>query len=132
MDYKDMLKNARENLPDSVLEAERFVIPKIRGHLQGNKTVLSNFTQIADFLGRDAEFMLKYILKELATPGEIKKQLVVLGRKVSASRINEKINAFAKKYVICKICGKPETKLTKKNRINFIKCNACGAKYPIN
>lgn len=130
MSYKDLLKRARKNLPESVLKTERFVIPKIRGHIQGNKTVISNFFQISDLLGRDSNQFLKYLLKELATPGETKKQLVILGRKVSASRINEKIQEYANKYVICRECGKPDTKLKKQNRISLLKCNACGARYP--
>ncbi|AJF61429.1 Translation initiation factor 2 subunit beta [archaeon GW2011_AR15] len=130
MDYDKLLKKAREKLPDSVLKKERFEVPKIMGHLQGNKTVLSNFSQIATHLNRDPDWMLKYILKELATPGEMQKNLVVLGRKVSASNINEKISEFARKYVICKECGKPDTKISRQNRIIFLKCNACGARYP--
>jgi translation initiation factor 2 subunit 2 len=132
MSYEEMLKKGREKIPKSVLDIERFIIPNVRGHLQGNKTVLSNFFQIADKLGRDPDFILKYIFKELGTPGEVKKPLVILGRKVSAKKINDKIESFAKKYVICNVFGKPETKLTKKNRIQFIKCNACGARYPVN
>jgi len=132
MNYKDLLKRAQEDLPESVKKTERFSIPKIRGHLQGNKTVLSNFFQITDSLGRDPEQMLKYILKELATPCEVKKPLLLLGSKVSASVINQKIEEYAKKYVLCRECGKPDTKLTKQDRINFVKCNACGAKYPTN
>ena len=87
MNYEEMLKKGRKEIPNSVLDVERFIIPKIRGHIQGNKTVLSNFFQIADSLGRDPDFFLKYILKELGTPGEIKKPLVILGRKVSAKKI---------------------------------------------
>lgn len=127
-----MLKKGRNDMPNSVLDVDRFNIPKIRGHIQGTKTILSNFFQIADSIARDPDFFLKYILKELGTPGEVKKPLVILGRKVSANSINEKIEDFTKKYVICKVCSKPETKLTKKNRINFINCNACGARYPVN
>ncbi|NTV22882.1 MAG: translation initiation factor IF-2 subunit beta [Nanoarchaeota archaeon] len=131
MGYEELLKRARENLPESVLRKERFVIPNIVGHVQGNKTILSNFFQIASHLGRDEEHFLKYILKELATPGGARKPLVILGRKVSASRINEKIKEYADKYVICKECGKPETTLTKLDRVQTLKCNACGAKYPV-
>jgi len=131
MDYKKLLKKARKELPDSIINKERYVIPKILGHLQGNKTILSNFFQIADSLNRDPNQMLKYILKELATPGEVKKSFVILGRKVSASAINNKIVEFAKKYVLCKECGKPDTKQSKQQRVTFIKCNACGARYPI-
>lgn len=131
MNYEELLKRGREKLPDTSKESERFVIPNIRGHIQGNKTVLSNFFQIADVLGRDPEHFLKYILKELATPGEAKKPLVILGRKISASKINEKIQEYANKYVICKECKKPETALTKQERVLYIRCNACGAKYPV-
>jgi translation initiation factor 2 subunit 2 len=129
-DYKELLMKAKSNLPESTKASDRFVIPNIRGHIQGNKTVISNFFQIADLLGRDEDHFLKYILKELATPGEAKKPLVLLGRKVSAASINEKISEYANKYVICKECGKPDTSLIKQDRITFIKCKACGARYP--
>lgn len=132
MEYKELLKAAREKLPKSVFEKERFEIPNVRGHIQGNKTVLSNFIQIADILGREAEHLLKYILKELATPGEIKKSgSVIIGTKVGASKINEKIRQYANEFVLCSECGKPDTKMEKEGNFNFLKCHACGAKHPI-
>jgi len=132
MEYKELLKKAREQLPKSVFEKERFEIPKVRGHIQGNRTILSNFLQIADILGRPAEHLLKYILKELAMPGEIKKSgSVIVGTKVSASRINEKIRQYANEFVLCSECGKPDTKIEKEERFTFLKCHACGAKHPI-
>ena len=73
MDYEEMLAKARKELPSSVFEKSRFEIPKVIGHIQGNRTIISNFIQIADAFQRDINHMLKYILKELATPGEIKK-----------------------------------------------------------
>ncbi len=132
MDYEELLKRGRSLLPESVLTKERFEVPKIRGHIQGNKTVLSNFYQISDMLSRDSDHMLKFVLKELATPGEEKKPLVLLGRKVNASIINEKIDLYFKKYVVCKECGRPDTSLIRQERQASIKCNACGAKYPVN
>ncbi len=131
MDYDELLKKAQKELPKDVFESERFKIPNIKGHIEGNKTVLANFFQIGDVLGTDKDHFLKYMLKELATPGDTKGRRVVLGRKVSASRINEKIKEYATKYVICKECGKPDSKITKQNRILFFKCNACGARYPV-
>src|SRR3989344_2011467 len=100
MDYKDMLSKAREKLPKSAFERERFEIPKLRGHIQGNKTIASNFLQIADVLGRPPEHLLKYVLKGLAAPGEIKKSgSVIIGTKIAASRINQKIRQYADEYV---------------------------------
>lgn len=132
MKYDELLNRAKKNIPKSDLKSDRFKIPKVMGHIQGNKTVLSNLYQISDILGREFNPFFKYLLKELATPGEAKKNQVILGRKVSASKINEKVSEYANKYVICRECNKPDTTLIKQNRIQVIKCNACGARYPCN
>ena len=70
MDYEKMLEKARKELPESVLKTERFEIPKVKGHIQGNRTIISNFNQIAKTLRREPEHLLKFVLKELAAPGE--------------------------------------------------------------
>jgi len=126
-----MLKKAREELPESVFESERFEIPKVKGHIQGNKTVISNFHAIANVLGRNVEHFLKYILKEIATPGNLTRNALMLGAKVPASRINEKIRKYASEYVLCRDCGKPDTKLMKEGDLSFIKCQACGSKHQV-
>jgi len=130
-DYEALLERGKKALPKTTQSTERFIIPRIRGHIQGNKTVLSNFVQIAQRLGRKPEHMLKYVLKELAAPGEIKRHFVILGAKIPASRINEKIHKYADIFVICRECGKPDTKMTKEGNIYFIKCQACGAKHSV-
>ena len=131
MDYAELLKKGKSQLPEIASGGERFIIQNVRGHIEGNKTILSNFSQIAQQFGRPQEHVLKFILKELATPGEIKKQFVVFGTKVPAGRINEKIKKYAETFVICKECSKPDTKMTKEGDIYFLKCNACGARYSI-
>ena len=131
MNYKKLLKKAKDELPESVKRAERFEIPNVKGHIEGNKTVISNFFQIASILHREPEHMLKFVLKELAAPGEFKGNLLVIGTKVNAGKINEKIRKYAQSYVLCKECGKPDTKIIKEDRINFMKCMACGAKHPV-
>ena len=74
--------------------------------------------------------LLKYVLKELASPGHLEEKHALIRSKVPASRINQKIKEYADKFVICQECGKPDTKLTEEEGINLIKCTACGAKYP--
>jgi len=130
MDYEQLLEKARKELPEDSLKTKRFDIPNVKGHIQGNRTIISNFLQIASILRREPEHILKFILKELATPGELKKSgAVIIGTKVSASRINEKVQQYAKEFVLCTECGKPDTKLIKEDRLIFIKCQACGAKH---
>lgn len=127
-----MLARARERLPQAVVERERFEIPKVKGHLEGNKTVISNFAQIAATLRRPVEHLLKFILKELATPGEIMRSgLLVLGTKVPATRINEKIREYAYEFVLCPNDGKPDTDIIMEGDFAFLKCNACGHKHPV-
>jgi len=131
-DYKKMLQEVRKGLPESVFEKERFSIPKVIGHIQGSRTVISNFAQIGDTLSRDPNHMLKYILRELATPGELKKNgSVIMGTKVSASRINEKIQQYANEFVFCPECGKPDTKLEREGQFLYIKCQACGSRHVV-
>jgi|TARA_Y100000310_G_scaffold345196_1_gene462577 translation initiation factor 2 subunit 2 len=131
-DYKKLLQDVRKNLPEHIFQKERFEIPKVKGHIQGNRTVISNFLQIASTLGREAEHMLKFVLRELATPGEIKKSgSVMIGTKVPASRINEKIKQYANSYVFCYECSKPDTKIEKEGNLSFMKCLACGARHSI-
>ena len=129
MDYKDMLKEVRKDIPELLFIKERFETPKVLGHIQGNRTIISNFLQIASTLRRDVNHLLKYVLKELATPGEIKKSgALILGTKVPASRINEKIKQYANEFVLCSECGKPDTTIIKEDGMNYMKCTACGAK----
>lgn len=130
-DYKELLKKARAKLPKSVLTKERFEVPKVKGHIQGNKTIVTNFNQICAVLRREPEQLLKYLQRELATPASIDGPRLVLGRKISASLINEKIEQYANDFVLCKECKKPDTKLVKENRIFFLKCMACGAKHTV-
>ncbi len=131
MDYKELLEKARKELPLVTKTTERFEVPKVVGHLQGNKTVISNFFQITDTLQRDPQHLLKFILKELATPGDLQKHLLILGRKLSAARVNEKIEQYAHEFVICKECNKPDTKIVKEGDFSFLRCMACGARQPV-
>jgi len=131
-DYETLLKKAEEELPEIISGGERFTIEKVRGHLEGNKTVVVNLKKIANDLGRDANHLLKYLLRELATPGKYVRDRVIFGTKVSASKINKKIKKYASEFVFCSECSKPDTKLVEeKGGIIYLKCLACGIKKPV-
>lgn len=129
--YQELLKRARTKLPESIFKHERFDIPKAKGHIQGNKTIIVNFNQVYSTFRRDQEQILKYLQRELATPAFIDGPRLVLGRKINASLINLKIEQYANEFVLCKECKKPDTKLVKEDKVLFLKCTACGAKHPI-
>nr|MBI4157137.1 translation initiation factor IF-2 subunit beta [Candidatus Woesearchaeota archaeon] len=131
LSYDDLLKRAQKDLPQELHSGERFEIPTAKWHTQGNKTIISNFNQIADIFRRDQLHLLKFLQRELATPAEIDGPRLILGRKILSALINAKIELYARTFVLCKECGKPDTKITKEDGFNFIKCTACGAKNPI-
>jgi len=131
MQYEKLLEKGLKELPESTQKTERFEIPKVKGHIQGNKTIIINFIPIANSLNREPEHLLKFLLRELATPGQIDKQRIIFNRKIKSTQINQKIEQYTNIFVLCQECKKPDTKLIKEGRINSIKCMACGAKHPI-
>ena len=93
--------------------------------------LLSNLKKIAKDLSREPEHLLKYLLRELATPGKFVRNRVIFGTKVSASKINKKIKKYASEFVYCAECGKPDTKLAEEKSIMYLRCLACGVKKPV-
>ena len=129
--YEDLVKRARKILPEKMESHARFEIPKVKGRIQGKKTLISNLKQISDYLARDTTMVFKALLKELATKGVKDGNFYIFNGKFGASLINAKIEKYVKEFVTCRECKKPDTKLEKQGRVMFIKCMACGAKYPI-
>jgi len=130
-DYKKLLESAYKDIKPIEHSGERFEVPKIEGHLEGTKTILTNLSQIASYLRRDQDHILKFLLKELATSGAVKQGRVILQRKISSPKINEKIGEYVKEFVLCKECKKPDTELKKDKGFVFMHCLACGAKHPV-
>ena len=131
-EYEVLLTRARARMPPSVFEKERFEIPKVVGHFEGNKTIISNFVTIANTLRREQTHLLKYILKELAAPGDVNRAgLLVIGTRIPASRVNEKVKQYAHEFVLCPKCGKPDTDVKREGEFAFLKCSACGTKTSV-
>ena len=129
--YEKLLDEAYKELKPIEKGKERFEIPKIEGHLEGTKTILTNLLQIASYLRRNQDHLLKFLLKECATSGSIKNGRVIFQRNISSQKINEKIEDYAKEFVVCKQCGKPDTELIKEKGFLFMHCLACGAKHSV-
>jgi translation initiation factor 2 subunit 2 len=131
MNYEELLKRAMEKLPKKVEGEKRFVVPGVEFDFSGTKTIFKNFGAILNVLRRDADHLAKYLFKELATPGSIEGNTLIFQRKLPRGILQDKVNSYIKEFVYCKVCGEPDTKLVKEDRITFIKCEACGAKYPV-
>ena len=128
MEYEEMLNQAYKNIKP-IKSNERFEIPNVEGHVEGNKTIITNLSQISSHIRRNQEHLFKFLLKELATSGSIKGNRTIFQTKISSSKINEKIKDYVNEFVICKECKKPDTELIKENEFLFVHCLACGAKH---
>lgn len=129
--YEQLLDEAYLKIKKVNVSNERFEIPKIQGRLEGKRTILTNFFQIASYFRRNPEHVQKFLLKELATSGQKENDRLILNNKLSSSKINDKIEQYAKEFVVCKECGKPDTEISKEDRFMFLHCLACGAKHTV-
>ncbi len=131
MEYEQLLEEAYKKVKQIDTSSERFEIPKIEGHFQGKRTILTNFFQIASHLRRSPEHFQKFLLKELAASGYKEGDRLILNNKIPSAKINQKIEQYVKEFVLCKECGKPDTEIKKEDRLTFVHCLACGAKHSV-
>ncbi len=131
MNYEKLLERAYSQLPKEIFETKRFEIPEADVFIEGKRTIIRNFKEIADILDRDPEHIMKYLLRELGTAGDFDGQRIVLQGKFTTTVINDRIKDYTKEYVLCRECKKPDTEIIKEHRIYLLKCKACGAKSPI-
>jgi translation initiation factor 2 subunit 2 len=130
MNYEELLEEAFKKIVKKETK-DRFQIPQIEGEMQGTRFIVRNFKKIADYLKRDPKHLAKYLMLSLATSGSIEGESLVLNTKVRRDIVQQKLEEYIRKYVFCKVCGEPDTKLIKEDRIYFIQCDACGARYAV-
>ena len=131
MTYEKLLDEAYKKVKQIDKANSRFEIPKVQGHFEGRKTIVTNFFQIALHIRRQPEHFQKFMLRELAVSGQREVDRLVLNMKVPSAKINQKVEQYVKEFVLCRECEKPDTKLIKKDRLSFVKCRACGAKHSV-
>lgn len=128
MNYEDMLEKGKSEVPENFSSRERFEIPKVETQREGNKTRITNFKDLTKKLHRDKKHLSKFLLKELGTAGHVQDDELLLQGKFRRKKINKKLKKYCEKYVLCKECKRPDTKLVKEKGVMIIKCEACGAR----
>jgi len=127
-DYKTLLKRVRENPSVKTKEVEeRFTVPRADVFYEGRTTIIRNFEKVLAALNRESDHLLKFLLGELGTAGERDGPRVVFQGKIAAQQIQDKIQDYVDIYVLCQECNRPDTHLVKKDRMVFLRCDACGA-----
>lgn len=131
MSYEELLDKTMEKLPKKQEMKDRFVIPEVLVEISGSRTILKNFTDIANKLRRDHLHLLKFLSKEMATSSSIQGGALVFQGNIRREILQKKIEDYIKEFVYCKECKEPDTRLVKEARVTSMICEACGAKHPV-
>ncbi len=110
---------------------DRFDIPKVVGEVSGNTTLITNISTISNYLRRPIDQLSKFLQKELAVAGKLEGTRLFLKTRVNSVVVNEKIQKYAKEFVICPVCNKPDTEIVAGKGIKYKHCLACGAQSPV-
>ncbi|MGH9926562.1 MAG: translation initiation factor IF-2 subunit beta [Nitrososphaeraceae archaeon] len=131
-EYEILLSRLRDKLGNTTKkQASRLELPTPQTIWVGQRTIFRNFMDFPKALNRDPEKLLLYLNKELASAGYIAGERVIfLGRKEPSS-FGALIDRYVKDYVICPVCGSPDTRTEKQKKLGFLLCEACGAKSSI-
>ena len=129
--YQELLKKAYKEVKVVETGKDRFEMPKVEGQVSGKNTIITNINVIASYLRRPMEHLSKFLQKELAVPGRIEKDRLILYTRLNSKKVNEKIDFYANNFVICPVCKKPDTEIQTEKGIKIKNCLACGAKSSI-
>lgn len=131
MNYEMLLDKAYKELPDVLKEHSRFEKPTVDSIIQGKITVVKNLGDLAKAVDRDTNMVSKYLIKELGTSGTHDSQHLVMKGQFRQPQIQDRFDAFLDEFVLCSECKRPDTKILREDRINFLVCEACGARRSI-
>jgi len=104
------------------------IVAKVEGKGNGIKTVIANMTEIAKALSRPPTYPTKYFGCELGaqTNFDLKNERYIINGEHDANKLQDILDGFIKKFVLCPACDNPETTLTVKRQAISGKCKACG------
>lgn len=129
--YDELLKRACSQMPEVSLKRERLELPRLYIRTVGMRTIISNFKEVADVLNRNAQHILKFLTREMATAATFHESRAVFQGRFKHDSFERLLRRYMESFVICPVCKRPDTKITKEKRLSFLLCNACGAKSSI-
>ena len=102
---------------------------KVEGRGNGIKTAIVNLSEVSRALGRPASYIVKYFGSELGAQtsmDEDKNRYLVNGVH-DANELQDSLDGFINKFVLCANCKNPETEIQIKEKDNLQRdCKACG------
>ncbi|MBN2228042.1 MAG: translation initiation factor IF-2 subunit beta [Candidatus Thorarchaeota archaeon] len=132
-DYDNLLERARAQVPEDAFKrsGERFKVPEVQLMVQGNRSMWQNFQDIINVLNRPGREVLKFVSGQLGTAGNVEGGNAIFNGKFTAELVNEVLLRYIDSYVICPVCTRPDTEITKERGAYYLICSACGARTAI-
>ena len=124
-----MALNVNRNVQDAFY---RYKMPRLQAKVEGKgngvKTVVVNMVDIARALARPPTYVTKYFGFELGaqTQLDIKAERYIVNGCHDAGKMQDILDGFIKKFVLCEKCENPETVLKVKRNMIGASCKACG------
>ena len=101
----------------------RYKMPPLKSQvLSKNTTVINNLDEISKSLNRTKKSILKFMQYHLKSACQFGKNSI--SGEYSSDKLQSVLQEYIKKYILCPVCGNPETIWHKTDMI----CQACGKK----
>ncbi|PGH29667.1 translation initiation factor 5 [[Emmonsia] crescens] len=106
---------------------------KIEGKGNGIKTVVVNLNSVAQSLSRPPAYLIKYFGFELGAQANAKPtdDRWIINGAHDASKLQDYLDGFILKFVLCKKCKNPETEVVVKEPRIILDCKACGERSDV-
>ncbi|ELR06887.1 hypothetical protein VC83_05892 [Pseudogymnoascus destructans] len=106
---------------------------KIEGKGNGIKTVIVNLSSVAQSLARPGAYVIKYFGFELGaqTNSNPADDRWIINGAHEAGKLQDYLDGFISKFVLCKKCKNPETVVVLKDGNIVLDCKACGQRSDV-
>lgn len=108
---------------------------KVEGKGNGVKTVIPNMVEVARALGRPPTYPTKYFGCELGaqTQFDFKNDRYIVNGSHDAAKLQDMLDGFIRKFVLCENCDNPETDIRANNKRGILtaSCKACGHSFQL-
>lgn len=109
------------------------LMSKIEGKGNGIKTVIVNLNSVAQSLSRPPSYVIKYFGFELGAQANAKPtdDRWIINGAHDAAKLQDYLDGFISKFVLCKKCKNPETDVFIKDEKITLDCKACGQRTDV-
>ncbi|KAL8927576.1 MAG: hypothetical protein Q9208_002383 [Pyrenodesmia sp. 3 TL-2023] len=106
---------------------------KVEGKGNGIKTVIVNLSSVASSLSRPPSYVIKYFGFELGaqTNNNPADDRWIINGSHEASKLQDYLDGFISRFVLCKKCKNPETDVNIKDGRILLDCKACGQRSDV-